>query len=202
MAQLNAVKENNKRQRYLSQLEIPLLLEHCRGYLKSIVIVAMFTGMRKGEILNLRWKPNANFPYVDFENEFICLPISQEFSTKNNEERTIPMSQEVIEAIRAIPKRRGKFVFENPKTRRPYRIIKRSFQTALKKAGIKDFKFHDLRHTAGSHLAMAGVDLLTEQEILGHRDPMTTRRYTHLNQKHKRLAIEKLSERLTANIES
>ena len=71
-------------------------------------------------------------------------------------------------------------VFYNKGTDKPYHQVQRSFQAALKKAGITDFKFHDLRHTFASHLAMSGVELITIKELLGHKDMTMTLRYAHL----------------------
>lgn len=77
--------------------------------------------------------------------------------------------------------------------------MQKAFKQALKKAGIKDFRFHDLRHTAASHMVMAGVDIFTVQEILGHKSIEMTRRYSHLSPKHKRAAVDALQNALTKN---
>ncbi|MCD6256016.1 MAG: site-specific integrase, partial [Deltaproteobacteria bacterium] len=84
------------------------------------------------------------------------------------------------------------YVFVNPKTGRPYDDLKRSFKTALKRAGIEDFTFHDLRHTFASHLVMNGVDLMTVKELLGHKDIKMTMRYSHLSPDHKRVAVKRI----------
>ncbi len=76
----------------------------------------------------------------------------------------------------------------------PYGDIKRSFHTALKKAGIRDFHFHDLRHTFASHLVMAGIDLLSVKELLGHKSLTMTLRYAHLAPGHRRKAVEMLDK--------
>ena len=75
-------------------------------------------------------------------------------------------------------------------TGKPYQDVKRSFNTALRRAGIKDFRFHDLRHTFASHLVMAGVDITTVKELLGHKTLTMTLRYSHLSPSHKVKAVE------------
>ena len=84
------------------------------------------------------------------------------------------------------------YVFTDPKTGEPYKSIKRSFGTALKKAEIRDFRFHDLRHTFAFHLVMAGVDLISVKELLGHKSLSMTMRYAHLAPGHKRKAVNVL----------
>jgi site-specific recombinase XerD len=89
------------------------------------------------------------------------------------------------------------YVFYDPKTGKPYKDVKRSFKTALRRSGIKDFHFHDLRHTFASHLVMAGVDLTTVKELLGHKDIKMTLRYAHLAPAHKKKAVEILDNTIT-----
>ena len=84
------------------------------------------------------------------------------------------------------------YVFTDPKTGYPYKSVKRSFSTALKKAFISRFRFHDLRHTFASHLVMAGVDLTSVKKLLGHKEIGTTLRYSHLSPGHKKMAVNVL----------
>jgi integrase len=176
------LKGENKRLRFLSKEEIHQLVSACEPYLKSIVITALNTGMRKSEILNLRWDQ------VDFRHGFILLD-----KTKNGERREIPINQTLRETLQALPRRLDiPYVFYNPKTGKPYtKDLKRSFQTALRKAGIKDFHFHDLRHTFASQLVMAGVDITTVKDLLGHKTLTMTLRYAHLAPSHKVEAVKK-----------
>jgi site-specific recombinase XerD len=83
-------------------------------------------------------------------------------------------------------------VFYNPKTSRPYPDVRKSFKAALKKAKIKDFHFHDQRHTRGSMLAMEGVDVLSIKELLTHSRLTTTQKYMHLSPEHKRRATNRV----------
>ncbi len=88
------------------------------------------------------------------------------------------------------------YVFFASATGKPYRGVKRSFPSACKRAGITDFRFHDLRHTFASHLVMQGTDLTTIKELLGHRDLTMTLRHEHLAPSHKVNAVQELDDRL------
>ena len=180
------LEENNKRLRYLAQEECHSLLDSCENHLKPIVLTALNSGMRKAEILNLRWEQ------VDLKHGFILLSI-----TKNGERREIPINGTLREMFQTRLRRLDvPFVFNDPKTGRPYQDIKHSFSTARRKAGINDFHFHDLRHTFASHLVMAGVDLTTVKELLGHKTLSMTLRYAHLSPSHKVKAVDILDSAL------
>jgi len=177
-------KENNRRLRFLSEEEINKLLSACHGYLKDIVIVALNTGMRRGEIFNLKWQD------IDFELKLIHVADS-----KNNESRDIPMNETLYKTLKALKDKAEpgqQYVFINPRTSKPYDDVKTSFKSALKRAAIENFTFHDLRHTFASHLVMNGVDLMTVKELLGHKDIKMTMRYSHLSPDHKRVAVKRL----------
>ena len=88
------------------------------------------------------------------------------------------------------------YVFYDPATGKPYQDVKRSFKTALRKTKIRDFHFHDLRHTFASHLVMAGVDITTVKELLGHKTLTMTLRYSHLAPSHKVKAVDILDNTL------
>jgi integrase len=89
------------------------------------------------------------------------------------------------------------YVFYDPKTGKAYQDLKKSFHVACRRAGIKDFRFHDLRHTFVSHLVMAGVDITTVKELLGHKTLTMTLRYAHLAPSHKVKAVNILDDSLT-----
>jgi len=178
-------KTDNRRIRYLSREEIAKLLKNSPENLKSIIIFALNTGMRKGEILNLKWED------IDLSQRLIYV-----VETKNREVREIPVNDTVLGILEQLRKNtNGPYVFCK-KDGNPYKDIRGTFQSALKKAGIKDFRFHDLRHTFASHLVMAGVDLKTVQELLGHKSFQMTLRYSHLCPDHKRRAVNTLGRRL------
>ncbi len=177
-------KEAPGRLKYLEKEQIEKLLRVCSPVLKTVVTIAINTGMRKSEIKFLRW------PDIDFEKGFICL-----FETKNNEKRYIPINPAVREALLSIRKHPdSSYVFAG-KDGEPFNIRK-SFETALRKCGILGIRFHDLRHTFASHLVMAGVDLNTVRELLGHKDLKMTLRYSHLSPDHKSRAVEILYKKM------
>jgi len=188
-------KESNKRLRFLTVKESQALISVCDDHLRPIVITALHTGMRRGEILKLTWES------VDLVHGFISLT-----DTKNGDGREIPIDGTLRETLNRLPRRfvdkDGKkelvpYVFHDPKTLKCYKGIKRSFHTALTGAKIKDFRFHDCRHTFASQLIMAGVDLTTVKELLGHKDIKMTLRYAHLAPAHKRNAINVLDTLLS-----
>jgi len=170
----------------LEKEEIARLIPACPSYLEPIVTVALNTGMRKGEILNLKWND------LDFRNRLIYI-----LQTKNKKVRKIPMNNIVFRTLLRVRKNpKSPYVFCKKKDGSPYRDIRDGFKNALKRAGIRHLRFHDLRHTFASHLVMAGVDLKSVQELLGHRTFDMTLRYSHLSPDHKRKAVEIFDNRM------
>ncbi|MBI4378421.1 MAG: site-specific integrase [Nitrospinae bacterium] len=172
--------ENNRRLRYLSKEECQSLINVCSPHLRPIVITALNTGMRKEEILSLEWEK-----HIDLKHGFILLDV-----TKNGERREIPINQTLKDTLQRIPRRLDStYVFIDDNGKR-YKYVNRSFKTGCRRAGIKDFRFHDLRHTFASHLVMAGVDLTTISRLLGHKDIKMTLRYSHLAPSHMVKAVD------------
>jgi integrase len=174
-------KEPPGRVRYLSDEEMKKLLDCCNGHVKSIVIMALNTGMRRGEILNLKWGD------VDMKNRVIIV-----WQTKNNEMRQIPINETLYDELRMIGKQLNEqYVFCNDNGK-PFLDVKTGFKAALKRANVRNFRFHDLRHTFASRLVIAGVDIRTVQVLLGHKDIKMTMRYSHLSDAHLKEAVRKL----------
>ena len=175
------LKEPPGRVRFLSGGEVDELLNACPHYLKSIVIIALNTGMRRSEILTLKWSD------IDFKRKTITL-----MKTKNNEIREIPINNVLYKELRKIPLHiRSNYVFCNRRGE-PFQKVQKGFQSALKRAGIEDFRFHDLRHTFASYLVMSGVYIRTVQQYLGHKKIEMTMRYSHLSPSHLEQGVNRL----------
>lgn len=199
------LEENNRRLRYLSKEECHTLIDTCVDYLKPIVITALNTGMRKGEILSLKWDN------IDLNNGFILLESGM---TKNGQRREIPINATLRATLEELYKGTAKkprridvpFVFYRlvndessgkvESTGRAFENVQRSFTSACKRANIRDFHFHDLRHCFASHLVMAGIDITTVKELLGHKTLTMTLRYAHLAPSHKVKAVDILDQAL------
>lgn len=181
MKHIRFLKEDNHKLRYLEKEQISKLIDSCRGFLKPLVIVALNTGMRRWELFTLKWQN------IDVNQKLIYL-----LETKSGKKREIPMNEAVINAFISIRKHpKSPYVFYKPDGEH-IRDVRKCFGSALKKAGIKDFRFHDLRHSFASQLAMAGVDLNTIRELLGHSDLKTTLIYAHLSKDHTMRAVNLL----------
>jgi integrase len=175
------LKENNERDRVLSQEEYSRLLRHCPGHLKPIVKLAYHTGMRQGEIMGLTWGQ------VDLREGFIHL---EPEDCKTKEGRDVPLHPEVIEALggllRGLP---GVKVFTYKGS--CVASVKKSFATACKRAGVEDFTFHDLRHTATTNWRLQGHDFFRIMAATGHKTMSTFKRYNTVSREElKALAVE------------
>lgn len=132
---------------------------------------ALNTGMRRGEILGLEWRA------VDLNRQVLVV-----MKSKNGEKRTVPMNSCLVGLLsrKAATSAKGSYVFTTScGTRIDDRNLTRAFYSALGKAEITDFRFHDLPHTFATRLAQAGVDLYKVQRLLGHKSPTMTQRYAH-----------------------
>ncbi len=173
---------NNGRMRVLSgEEETKLFLALGDNELvKQIVTVALHTGLRRGEIFNLKWFD------VDFTRGLV-----QVRESKSDKKRIVPMNATVRTLLKDLA-RKSEYVFPSPKTGGKLTDIKRSFRKALTEASIRNFRFHDLRHTAATRMADAGADAFTLARILGHSDIRITHRYTHATDAAFRRAVENL----------
>lgn len=179
-------EKDTMKERILTEEEEVRLLAASSDYLKSILIVALNTGMRRGEILNLRWSQ------VDLNKRFIKAE-----NTKSGKNRIIPINDYLHPKLMKLNELNGKseYVFPNPKTGRPFTEVKKSFKNACRKVGIDDLRFHDLRHSFASRLVESGADLITVRDLLGHFSVRVTQRYVHSNQKQKKEAVQLLVKR-------
>jgi integrase len=140
-----------------------------------VVVLALATGARRGELLGLRWRD------VDLERGTILLD-----DTKNGESRSLPLTGYALEVMCQYAQRsRSDWVFPSQCGTKPA-DIRRGWENAVERAGLEDFTFHSLRHTAASYLAMNGASLAEIAEVLGHKSLQVTKRYAHLSQDHTR----------------
>ena len=132
--------------------------------------------------MSLEWEK-----HIDLKHNFILLD-----QTKNGDRREIPINGTVRDALTGLMRRLDSpYVFVDAEGKR-LKDVKRSFHTACRKAGIKDFRFHDLRHTFASHLVMAGISISTVKDLLGHKTLTMTLRYAHLTKSHRVKAVNPL----------
>jgi integrase len=186
--------ENRGRLRYLTREEMTRLLDACKAsaspYLYPVVLLALSTGMRHGEVLGLTWDR------VDVKAGRITLDVQH---TKNKDRRTVPVQGEALDALRTLAKVRRidtALLFPSHADSRKPIDPRTPWETARQRAGIEDFRFHDLRHTAASYLAMSGADMLTIAAVLGHRTLQMVQRYAHLSDQHKAEALGRMNEAL------
>ena len=154
-------------------------------YLSPMVLLSINTGLRQGELFHLTWE------MVDLLERSIIIAGQV---TKNNSSRYIPLNDEAHKIIKQLYEKSNlkKGLVFLSKDNKPFNNIKRSWTTLLKKAGIIQFRWHDLRHHFASKLVMAGIDLNTVRELLGHSDIKMTLRYAHLAPEHKINAVKKI----------
>lgn len=180
LAKVTKPKEPRGRVRFLSDDERAALLQACRessnGDLYLAVVLALSTGARRMEVLGLRW------PDVDMSRGIITL-----HQTKNGERRALPLAGHALELVRERGKvRRIDTDLLFPSSVRPQQPIDlhQPFEKALQAAGIENFRWHDLRHSAASYLAMSGASLAEIAEVLGHKTLSMVKRYSHLSEAH------------------
>ncbi|MCU7836226.1 MAG: site-specific integrase [gamma proteobacterium symbiont of Taylorina sp.] len=199
--------ENPHRESFLSDKEQSKLLSICKtskwDRLYLLVLMALTTGARKGELLHLKWSD------IDFSNSVGILKGTQNIvegtkGTKNGKSRLLPLTMPVLEELKKFRQIGNGLVFgvfiaeissdktiiKKP-TGKPFEFRKQWF-AVLKEVGITNFRFHDLRYTAASNLAKNGATLLEIAEVLGHSNTTVTKRYAHLCIDHKRDLINRV----------
>jgi integrase len=185
---ITKLKESRGRVRFLSDEERFRLLQACQNsessYLYLIVVIALSTGARRMEILGLKWSQ------VDLNRGVITL-----HETKNGERRILPLVGHAFQLMKEHTKLRHiktDLVFPGLSLKKPI-DIRSPWETALKKANITDFRFHDLRHSAASYLAMNGASLAEIAEVLGHKTLQMVKRYAHLSEAHTSKVVAKMN---------
>jgi len=180
------------RVRFLSDVERERLLLSCQHSrnpaLYPLVLLALTTGARKEELRTLRWEQ------IDFARGLISLE-----HTKNGERRASLLTGQALQVLRGwrlTDRRPDACLFPSRKYDRhaPTRMSV-AFNNACRRAGIENFRFHDLRHTAASYLAMSGASLLDIGEVLGHKQMNVTKKYAHLTNHHLKVVVERMTER-------
>ena len=189
---ISRLPEGKGRNRFLDETEKSRLLNFCKQstnqYLYTVVVLAISTGARRNEILSLTWKD------VHFDREVIVLK-----ETKNGDVRVIPIQGYALKLLKELYRLRAKdplFIFPSENSRwRPVDITT-AWSTALKRACIEDFRFHDLRHTAASYLAMSGASMKEIADILGHKTLQITQRYAHLSEAHTKKVVAGMNDKM------
>jgi hypothetical protein len=174
-------RERRTRRQVLSVAEEQLLLGAAKGHLRTMIIAALDTGMRRGEITGQRWED------VDFSQQILYVTRSK---TPEGESREIPLTKRLLALLLQNRQPEGLIVIFHGK---PVRIVKRAWKTGLKNAGIRHVRFHDLRHTFNTRLMEAGVLQEVRMALMGHSAGSKVHAtYTHIELPVKREAIRKL----------
>jgi integrase len=184
------LREPAGRTRMLVGDEEARLLEACSPRVRAIVTVALNTGARRGEITGLTWAD------VDLSSGFVHIRRAKPgaTATKTHAARSVPMNatlHRLFAALCPADPDPAALVFAT-RSGKAYSNLRRDFAEACDRANVRDFRFHDCRHTAASRLVMAGVDIRTVAEVLGHRGLRMTMRYSHLSPAHIRTAVGRL----------
>lgn len=191
MKSLKNLPEPKGRIRALSDDERKQLLERCQKSknknLYLIVVLALSTGMRRSEILKLKWDQ------IDFNRQTITL-----FETKNKEIRTVALAglaYDLLVKHQSKKSNSSDFLFPSDKTEETKDFTK-AWGKAVSDAGIEDLKFHDLRHSAASYLAMNGATLAEIADVLGHKSYDMVKRYSHLTDQHTAGVVKSMNEKI------
>ncbi len=192
MAKIAKLPEPRGRVRFLNDDERTRLLAACTEinseFIYPLVVLALSTGARHGELINLHWKD------VDFKRKAIVLQ-----DTKNGERRVLPLAHHALELMQAQYENRSTvstLVFPSPRNPMQPWESRAAWLAVLEKAKITDFRFHDLRHTAASYLAMNGASTNEIAEVLGHKTLAMVKRYSHLSEVHTAGVVEKMNKKM------
>ncbi|MBA4143312.1 MAG: site-specific integrase [Nitrosospira sp.] len=192
MRKVSKPRESRGRVRFLSDDERQRLLKTCRessnAYLYPVVVLALSTGMRQGEIMGLTWD------VIDLQKGRAIL-----HETKNGERRPVAITGHALELLKELNKVRridSKLLFPSKEKAQKPIDLRSPWETAVKKAELEDFHFHDLRHTAASYFAMNGASLAEIAEILGHKTLQMVKRYSHLSEGHTARVVESMNNKM------
>jgi integrase len=195
-ASISNFKENPAKERFLSTNEQERLLITCKNTdwhkMYLLVLMALTTGARRGDLIKLKWTD------IDFTYKQALL---YKGKTKNEQPRAMPLTQAVIIELIKFREVGAGLIFNNTikGSGKPY-DYKKSLANAMIQASIKDCRFHDLRHTCASNLAMNGATLQEIADVLGHKTIQMTMRYAHLCTKHKAKLIDRVMGNLGSNL--
>ncbi|HAT9729353.1 TPA: tyrosine-type recombinase/integrase [Legionella pneumophila subsp. pneumophila] len=191
MRRVTKPKEPRGRVRFLSDDERNRLLDECKKsesqYLYTAVVLVLSTGARKMELMGLHWTN------IDFHRQAITL-----HETKNGERRLLPLRRHALELMTQLAKVRHlncDFVFPNHQFTKPI-DLRTPFENAVKRAGLADFRWHDLRHSCASYLAMNNASLAEIAEVLGHKTLQMVKRYAHLSDAHTSKVVDRMNEKI------
>lgn len=184
-------KEPRGRVRFLSDAERDALLTACRlsasSVLHMVVVLAISTGMRRGELMTLHW------PQIEFDSNAIVL-----HKTKNGDRRRIPLTglaRTLLLEHSRIRRIDTDLVFPGANPEKPLELDK-AWHTALTRAGIQDFRFHDLRHCTASYLAMNGATMMEIAAVLGHKTLSMVKRYAHIAESHSAKVVAAMNSKI------
>lgn len=191
MKKVSKPKQGRGRVRFLSEEERERLLESCKKstnpFLYPVVVLALSTGMRQGEIMHLAWKD------IDLEKGRITL-----HETKNGERRVVPIAGLALNLLKQheLSHRLDTYLlFPSDKVNKPM-DLRFPWEKALKQAQIEDFHFHDLRHSTASYLAMNGASLAEIADVLGHKTLQMVKRYAHLSEAHTANVVADMNQKI------
>lgn len=191
VSKISKPRQARGRERFLSDDERERLLAACRAspnrYLLAVVVLAISTGMRRGEIMNLRWSD------LDLKRGTILLT-----TTKNDTSRSIPLTglaRQLVEDLAKVRRLDTPLIFCGTLPQKPM-DLKKPWENAVKQAGLDNFRFHDLRHTAASYLAMNGATTMEIAAVLGHKTLQMVKRYSHLANSHTAKVVEAMNDKI------
>lgn len=184
-----------KKVRYFSNEEIEKLRIAADDIMRLAIDIALYAGLRRAEIYYLRWND------IDLKQKAIHIRAHGEFVPKSKKPGTVPINSKLIGIIEKVYPTRKNFNYDRyiiPRKHRgkplnPTQVLSSRFRRAAKKAGVKNARLHDCRHTFASHLVQAGVPLLVIKELMRHSDIQSTMIYAHLTPDLQRQALEKLT---------